>query len=476
MSIRHRLLRIGSLMAALLLTACSANHKSIFRHERVTSGASITLTDAKQRAILSNRLLAIGAQSTEQTQRFCAEASPDVFAVIAQSLSVGGTFGQQADPKAIEVALNAAFASSEQASTIPRTQTINMLRELMYRTCERYLNGGIGSLELPLQAIRDQRLMVSILAIEQLTGAVASKAVMLGAIAQANAGASTSGVIVELGKARDDVQAKEKARDIALAAHKGVTVTIEGNKVDACTQIDNATTDESKNALHADVKAKAEECKLKKVDLQKKEDQFKAAKDHYETVEKIAREGGQPVGSKAEVVVSSPGLPLERVGGASSIDSVASVVKAIVFENFQQDEYKFLCLKLLSPDQPGGEHLNSARASCEKYLNKSIEAEAEGASLKINERQLEQQLLTDELTRLQATSSAQFETFWRTISNDAGTAIDASKYQRVKERSAKVMRWPTCFTESSTKDMARDCFRKMVEFRRQDLIRSATQQ
>lgn len=148
----RQVLSIGVLALGSLLAGCSANHKSIYRHESVASGSSITLTDAKQRTILSNVRVGGGTSADEaQVRRFCAEPSPDVF---AQSLSAGGTFGQQADPKAIELALNAAFALSEQGSTIARTQTITMLRELMYGTCERHLNGSIASLELPPQAIR----------------------------------------------------------------------------------------------------------------------------------------------------------------------------------------------------------------------------------------------------------------------------------------------------------------------------------
>jgi hypothetical protein len=468
MGIRAQGLRAGIVALASLMAACSANHKSIYRHEAVAAGASITLTDAKQRAIVSNNESTTGAQRSGTVQRFCAEPSPDVFAVIAQSLSVGGTFGQQADPKAIELALSAAFASSEQGSTIPRTQTINMLRELMYRTCERYLNGGITSLELPLQAIRDQRLMVSILAIEQLTGAVASRSVALGAIAQANAGASAAGVVAELGKARDDVLAKEKARDAALAARKGVSVTIDGKKVEACNEIDKATTDEAKAALHADIKAKADECKAKKEDLQRKEDQLKAARDHYESVDKVAKEAGVPVGGKAEVTTPTSGAALERVGGASSVESVAEVVRFIVQSNFTQDEFLFLCLKTLPDGQPGNAVADNLKTSCLDYIKASLGAATE-------ERALQRERLLTEVSRLQSAGGDEFDRFWKTISNDAGTAIEASRFQRVKEKATKVMRWPACFTETGTKDATRACFLGLVSFRRQDLTRAATQ-
>ncbi len=486
MDSRQLLMRAGTLALTLLLVACSANHKSIYRHEVVAGKASITLTDAKQRAILSNLPPSEAAKSSEQYQRFCAEPSPDVFAVIAQSLSVGGSFGQQADPKAIELAINAAFASSEQGSTIPRTQTISMLRELMYRTCERYLNGGISSLELQLQAIRDQRLMVSIIAIEQLTGAVASRSVTLGAIAQANAGASIAGVVAELGKAREDVQAKEKALDAALAARKGLTVTIDGKKVEACGEIDKATTDEAKGALHADIKAKSDECNARRDEQQKKESQFKDAKVHYESLDKFVREGGLSVGSKAEVLAAVPGAALERVDGTSSVQGVAEIVNSIVHANFAQDEFLFLCLKTLPVEQKDKELLVDLRASCLEYikstvnaqkaradaLGASVDAERSKAELLNSERQLQRKRIDAEVSRLQSESNRQFEIFWRAISDEVGTAVDPGKLQQVKDRSAKAVRWPTCFAVTSTKASAQGCFLGLVESQRQALIQS----
>ena len=197
----------GCAIALLAGTAaCTANHHAVFR--QTTLGGSddrIITVDAKQRSIL------VAGGGSDSDRRFCAEPSPDVFSVVAQALSAGGSFGQGADPASVEAALNAAFSSSEQGSSIPRTQTINMLRELMYRTCERYLSGGYDALELSVQAIRDQRLMVSILAIEQLTGAVTPRPVLIGASGNASAGASSE-AIVRLDEAR-------KARDRAAATY-----------------------------------------------------------------------------------------------------------------------------------------------------------------------------------------------------------------------------------------------------------------
>lgn len=475
MNLGGRGLRTGLLAAAVLMAGCSANHKSIFRHQPLQGGGAITLTDAKQRAILVGAA-PDGAASAAAVQRFCAEPSPDVFAVIAQSLSVGGSFGQQADPKAIELALNAAFASSEQGSTIPRTQTITMLRDLMYRTCERHLNGGITSLELPLQAIRDQRLMVSILAIEQLTGAVASRAVTLGAMAQAEAGASVAGVVAELGKAREAVLAAEKARDAAATARKGVSAAMDGKKVEACTEIDKATTDEARNALHAELKGKVDECKAKKEAVDKAESQLKPAQGHYEAIGALAKESGRAVGGKAEVTSPVTGAALERVGGPAAIESVAEVVRAIVLENFLQDEYKFLCLKLLSPETPQGTHLEPARKSCTDYLNKSIQAEADREALRASERSLVAAQLRTETERLQTSALAEFETFWKAISRSDGSGVDATRLDAMRAKTASLLRWPVCLSATATKQEARGCFRALTASQRRDLVQAATQQ
>ncbi|HMP47027.1 MAG TPA: hypothetical protein PKD99_18170, partial [Sphingopyxis sp.] len=155
----------AALLAAGLLGGCTANQKAIHKIDRVTGkDATVISVDAKQRAIIAGPLLekttvttVDGSPSqttkiTTQQRRFCSEPSPDVYTVVAQALSVGGTFGQAADPKSIEAALNATFADAETGTNIARTQSLNLLREVMFRTCERYLNGAIGELEMSVQA------------------------------------------------------------------------------------------------------------------------------------------------------------------------------------------------------------------------------------------------------------------------------------------------------------------------------------
>ena len=116
--------------------------------------AKVALIDAKQRAILSS--------TVNDRFRFCAEPSPDAFTTFSSVLNLSKD----------ETATLRAALSESGVNIGLRTQTITVLRDMMYRLCERYLNEGINSEALTIQAARDQRLIASILAIEQLTGAV----------------------------------------------------------------------------------------------------------------------------------------------------------------------------------------------------------------------------------------------------------------------------------------------------------------
>ena len=89
----------------------------------------------------------------------------------------------------MKAALQFSRSISESGASIGlRTQTITVLRDMMYRLCERYLNGATTESEFVTQAGRDRRLIVSVLAIEQLTGAVQPRTVVVGASSHSPAG------------------------------------------------------------------------------------------------------------------------------------------------------------------------------------------------------------------------------------------------------------------------------------------------
>jgi hypothetical protein len=456
----RRILRaVAALTVGATLAACSANQHSIFRHQLVRGDQpAITVVDAKQRVILSSphvihtapyyRTLPSGAlelvpPSSEEIRRVCTEPSPDVFAVVAQALSTGASWGKSVDPKAIEAALTAAFSSSEQGSTIPRTQTVNMLRELMFRTCERHINGGIGSLELPLQAIRDQRLMVSILAIEQLTGAIAPRPVVIGASAEAAAGASGAEAAVRIDDAYRDLQTKTAAQ------RKRETEFSELNTDGKdCEQIADAVAKGSEDSLSDALKGKRAKCESAASELAKARTERAESATHYGKLVDAAA-GGIPVSAKTALMQPSAPGGFDQAGN-EAVTNVALAIREIVAHNFEQDEFKFLCLKLLSPGTDQSK-LSDISNACISYLVSGLELERD------KNLQLSRELVTTKALRDSA-ASAYFELFWDKVSTN-GTTADAKLVAPLRTR---LRRWPTCFVDNGSRAVYQACFNGLV--------------
>jgi hypothetical protein len=112
----------------------------------------VVLIDAKQRALITT------------DEKFCAEPSPDALSAIASTFGVSLSSAEKTE-------LSQSFSLSEGASSIGlRTQSIQLMRDSMYRLCEGYLSGSLTKPAYQDMFRRFQASMVSILAIEQLTG------------------------------------------------------------------------------------------------------------------------------------------------------------------------------------------------------------------------------------------------------------------------------------------------------------------
>jgi hypothetical protein len=462
----RRAIRIaGAVTATLLLAACSANHHSIFRYKRLDAGgAALVTVDAKQRAIL------IGSESTSTTQdqktstvnirKFCSEPSPDVFSVIAQALSAGGTLSKSADPKAVEMALDAAFSSAEQGATIPRTQTVNMLRELMFRTCERYLNGGIGSLELPIQAARDQRLIVSILAIESLTGAVTPKPLVIGAHANASTGASGPEAAVRLDNAYRDSQGKAAAQQARQTEYDSITT--DGKH---CEQIAEAVTKKEEDNLSQELKDKRAKCESATSALVSAKKEAAGSAAHYATLKDAAAGGGLAMAASTDLMTPTADGGIDRAHDAS-IGQVAKTVKTIVLANINQNEFDFLCMKVLDPREQGKldrsltDDKTGIQETCAEYVRSKIEQSIAISNVMAS-------TIAEESTARQARQSALFETFWARISKD-GKKPDAASHATFKSVNSW---WPDCFQVGGNKQSYADCFQTLESWKQQSLTR-----
>ncbi len=195
--------RFVLLSLAVLLSGC-AEFNSIYRVRHVTADAAkaqaqVITVDAKQRHLLISPELA--GKDKSVNWRRCAEAAPDVFSAYAASLAAKG------DKSGGQLSLG----GSETAATIERTQTVNLLRESMYRTCERFLSGALGKDQFIVQAARDQRSMVAVLAVEQLTGAIRAKPTIIS-------GPATSASIIDGDKVAELVTLYTEEKKAAVAA------------------------------------------------------------------------------------------------------------------------------------------------------------------------------------------------------------------------------------------------------------------
>lgn len=146
-----------------------ATYNSIHRDWKLgTQLGKADAIDAKQRVILSKRLDETGAAVS------CAEPSPDALQVLSMALAAEVT-----DPRSGATGRLAGSSSEGALSIGLRTQTIQLLRDGMYRLCEGYFNSAMNGPSFKTAHLRYQDAMVALLAIEQLTGAARPQ---LGAI------------------------------------------------------------------------------------------------------------------------------------------------------------------------------------------------------------------------------------------------------------------------------------------------------
>ncbi|MCP4769254.1 MAG: hypothetical protein GY875_23730 [Gammaproteobacteria bacterium] len=276
----NKSLLVGGCIALLIslgLGGCNtANKNSIFRVAPTNSNGTI-LIDAKQRAILTQNVTEKvkgpdGKLYDRQITRACAEPNPDAFSVLSSSLSLAGSFeGKSGESLATQLTKSI----GESGLNIGlRTQSIQILRDMMYRLCERYFNGAIGPEELKKQAARDHRLVIAVLAIEQLTGAIVPRPAAIISSSTADTGANLLETQKNLEKGREilkkSTEAFDNANAVATTARKAAdTKRAEANDPK---NAPNSTALE-KEAVKLEGEASTEEMKAKDLERQMQEDQ-----------------------------------------------------------------------------------------------------------------------------------------------------------------------------------------------------------
>lgn len=172
---------LGVSTFAILASACQ-NMQALVRHESLPSSGGALLVDARSRAILSGHEPTHHPPSAAPAERdriVCAEPSPDALSALA--FGAGGTARQEGVGEA-----SGSLSVSESAASIGlRTQSIQLLRDGMYRLCEGYMNGAITASQYVILWNRYQEMMLGLVAIEQLTGAMRAPATSIGSEALA---------------------------------------------------------------------------------------------------------------------------------------------------------------------------------------------------------------------------------------------------------------------------------------------------
>lgn len=136
----------------------------------------------------------------------CAEPSPDALTVLGASggLSLNNSAGKVGNA-------SAAFAESG-ASIGLRTQSIQLLRDAMYRLCEGYAAGAVDGSDFAAMQRRYQSTMMGLIAIEQLTGPIVAAQAMLTSSGSAQSGASAGDAAVDAAQTRLDLASEATLR------------------------------------------------------------------------------------------------------------------------------------------------------------------------------------------------------------------------------------------------------------------------
>ena len=138
------------------ITGCSSTiHKRFTIDDKPATSLSV---DARQRVILVTNS---GGRSNDK-HVVCAEPSPDVFAALAAAASADVAVGEK------KVGVSSSLAEAARALG-PRTQTIQLLRDGLYRSCEAYMNGIVDWREYKRIVARYDETMITMLAIDSLT-------------------------------------------------------------------------------------------------------------------------------------------------------------------------------------------------------------------------------------------------------------------------------------------------------------------
>jgi hypothetical protein len=136
----------------------------------------------------------------------CAEPSPDALTILGVSGGLNASDGTRAASAAVGLAESGAFVGL-------RTQSIQLLRDAMYRLCEGYASGAVTGVDYAAMQRRYQSTMLGLIAIEQLTRPVVAGQALLASSVGSKAGADAN----KIDKAEEKVKSANEEHLTAQA-------------------------------------------------------------------------------------------------------------------------------------------------------------------------------------------------------------------------------------------------------------------
>jgi hypothetical protein len=373
------------LLLAVLLPGCASWTGYNKQRDFIDNQPSVVFIDAKQRAIISNQ--ASGSATQQQMlRRFCAEPSPDALSAFAASAGLNLSVPTKGD-------LGYSQAFSEGAASIGlRTQSIQLLRDVMFTNCEAFINGGITGFGLETMQRRFQSTMVAVLAIEQLTGAVKANQVALGGQAAANNAEVLGAAIKLVAETETAAKASKTKLDAADAAAKAANTAFSDFKT---AHAGDTSSDDYKTAKDKSDKAGAALAEAKQTNADREAD-LDAAK----AVRTAATTAG---GSSAVSILIAPSAAQSN-NAAAVATAVTQIVKDTLELGFGREVCTTLFGHLISLDKPrplSNEEIELTRACLNQLNDGHILAAAEiDRYKKDTENQAKVLELTDKIVAL----------------------------------------------------------------------------
>ncbi|HBP87145.1 MAG TPA: hypothetical protein DD706_05550 [Nitrospiraceae bacterium] len=329
--------RLVNFLVLFMATSGCGWWNTAYRDFNIDDGSG-AMVDIKQRAVVAstirekieeNKAGQLTTTTNSQT-RVCAEPSPDALsayaAEIAGKVDVAGKAGAEL-----------AAAMQENSSFVGlRTQSIQLLRDSFYRLCEGYMNGALDKLDYDLLMRRNQKYMVALLGIEQLTGTIRAPTVTINTQGGGEVGPSISQI-------RDELKAIDKKildKETIIKAKTG--------------EINGLGEGTAKNALNEEVEKLDGEIKIL-------EDDKKTVSKQMENIKGLIARGS------AAGVVHTVAVPTQR--SDQHLEYVTNAIKEIVLTTIMADDLGQKCIQLLSNNN-GVQELKDI---CKEFIKKRTE-------------------------------------------------------------------------------------------------------